>query len=282
MTAFDHLLDRIGRLIAERLQAPDTGYEPFTPSDPATLRAILMPADILLIEGNQKVATAIKYLTQSTWSHAALFTGDLLASRSEAAEVPLLIEANLGEGVTAVPLSKYASFNTRICRAVGLSDAERRQVVAYAADRIGLQYDTRHIFDLARYLLPTPPVPVRWRRRMIALGSGEPTRAICSTLIAQAFQSVRYPILPRVERIGSDYSRREILHIRHHSLFVPRDFDLSPYFQIVKPTIEHGFNHRNLSWADQHSATRNSTPDDPALGGPTGSSASPKGGPTML
>lgn len=250
MTAFDHLLDRIGRLIAERIQAPDAGYEPFTPSDATTLRAILMPADVLLIEGNQKVATAIKYLTQSTWSHAALFTGDEATNTSEPHEAPLLIEANLSEGVTAVALSKYASFNTRICRAVGLSDAERRQVVAYAADRVGLQYDTRHIFDLARYLLPTPPVPVRWRRRMLAMGSGEPTRVICSSLIAQAFQSVRYPILPEVERIGSDYSRREILHIRHHSLFVPRDFDLSPYFQIVKPTIENGFDHHKLRWAD--------------------------------
>lgn len=65
-------------------------------------------------------------------------------------------------------------------------------------ERIGCTYDMRNIIDLARFLLPTPPVPVRWRRQMIALGSGEPTRAICSTLIAQAFQSVRYPILPSI------------------------------------------------------------------------------------
>jgi hypothetical protein len=58
-------------------------------------------------------------------------------------------------------------------------------------DRIGLEYDMRNIIGLLRYLIPTPPVPTRWRRRMIALGSGEPTWAICSTLIAQAFQSIR-------------------------------------------------------------------------------------------
>ncbi|MFZ8458414.1 hypothetical protein ACO1MZ_14020, partial [Staphylococcus aureus] len=52
------------------------------------------------------------------------------------------------------------------------------------------------------------------------------------------------------QRVESDYSRQEILHIRHHSLFAPRDFDLSPYFAIVKPTIEGGFNHRKLQWAD--------------------------------
>jgi hypothetical protein len=39
-----------------------------------------------------------------------------------------------------------------------------------------------------------------------------------------------------------------VLHIRHHSLFVPRDFDVSPYFQIVKPTIERGFDPHALTW----------------------------------
>lgn len=259
MTWFDVLLDRLGRLIADRLETPASGYEPFTPSDPNVLKSVLVPADVLLVEGNQKVGTAIKYLTQSTWSHAALFIGDGLGAEGhQGAEPRVLLEANIGEGVVAVPLSKYASYNTRICRPVGLSQEERAQVVAFALARLGNMYDTRNIVDLARYLLPTPPVPVRWRRRMIALGSGEPTRAICSTLIAQAFQSIRYPILPRVERIPSQrqnaestYSRDEILHIRHHSLFTPRDFDVSPYFQIVKPTIESGFDHRKLSWSDR-------------------------------
>lgn len=256
MSLFDTILDRIGRLIAERLDTPASGYEPFTPSDPETLRRSLQTADVLLVEGNQKVATAIKYLTQSTWSHAALYIGDVLEEQVGSGQTRNLLEANLGEGVVVVPLSKYASFNTRICRAVGLSPDERRQVVSFAIAHLGNMYDTRNIVDLVRYLLPTPPVPVRWRRRMIALGSGEPTRAICSTLIAQAFQSVRYPILPRIERTpqnqaaASDYSREEILHIRHYSLFAPRDFDLSPYFQIVKPTIECGFDPHRLRWAD--------------------------------
>lgn len=255
MACFDAVLDRIGRLIAERLETPCSGYKPFTPSDLETLRRTLEPADALLIEGNQKVATAIKYLTQSTWSHAALYIGDALRTATAAGEPRALLEADLGHGVVAVPLSKYATFNTRICRAVGLNPEERNQVVAFATARLGNKYDMRNIIDLARYLLPTPPVPVRWRRRMIALGPGEPTRAICSTLIAQAFQSVRYPILPRIvrtpqhERAASSYSRAEILHIRHHSLFAPRDFDLSPYFQIIKPTIAHGFDHHKLNWA---------------------------------
>jgi hypothetical protein len=122
--------------------------------------------------------------------------------------------------------------------------------------RIGWRYDLRNVIDLARYLLPVPPVPVRFRRRMIALGSGEPTRAICSTLIAEAFQSVRYPVLPSLETVTQkdcddcDATTVELLHIRHHKLFAPRDFDLSPYFAVVKPRIADDFDYKRLKWAD--------------------------------
>ena len=226
----DSLLDRLGRFLARRLHSANPGYEPYTPSDPETLSRTLQPGDVLLVEGNEKVSAAIKYLTQSTWSHAALYVGTaLIPEDGGSGEYPQLVEVNLGEGCVAVPLSKYARFNTRICRPMGLTPGDR-------------------------YFFPTPPVPVRWRRRMIAFGSGDPTRAICSSMIAQAFQSVQYPILPEItrapgrQRADSDYSRREILHIRHHSLFAPRDFDLSPYFKVVKPTLEYGFDYKRLEW----------------------------------
>jgi len=37
--------------------------------------------------------------------------------------------------------------------------------------------------------------------------------------------------------------------IRHSSLYCPRDFDISPYFDVVKPTIAGGFNYKALRWA---------------------------------
>ena len=117
MSGSRSLLDRIAEFIAGKVTAQSSGYEPYTPSDPESLRRALEPGDVLLVEGNQKVSAAIKYLTQSTWSHSALYVG-------------------------------------------------------------------------------------------------------------------------------------EILHIRHHSLFAPRDFDLSPYFKIVKPTIEFGFDYRKLQLQD--------------------------------
>lgn len=250
-------LDRIADFIAGRLTAQSSGYEPYTPSDPSVLQRSLLPGDIVLVEGNQKVSSAIKYLTQSTWSHAAIFVGDVLPLPPDGSEPLQLVEVNLGEGCVAVPLSKYQSYNTRICRAQGLKPEDQEAVVSFMVGKLGVSYDMRNIIDLARYLLPTPPVPVRWRRKMLAFGSGDPTRAICSTLIAQAFQSVVYPILPDIKKLEhcvdehcSHYVRGELLHIRHHSLFVPRDFDLSPYFRIVKPTIEEGFDYQQLQWAE--------------------------------
>src|SRR6185436_8740907 len=63
-------------------------------------------------------------------------------------------------------------------------------------------------------------------------------------------EHVRYPILPKVTRLKSETARRDILEIRHSSLYAPRDFDISPYFQLVKPTVERGFDYRRMAWAD--------------------------------
>ena len=244
------VLDTLGKLIADLLQTELKGYEPFTPSDPDDLRRMLAPADVLLIEGNNRVSGIIKYLTQSTWSHSALYVGPVDGACEENGEPHVLIEANVGEGVMSAPLSKYFSYHTRICRPVGLSEVDRTTVCRYAINRIGFGYDTKNILDMMRYLFPLP-VPQRWRRRMIAFGSGDPTKMICSALIAQAFDSVRYPILPKITRAGSRAARREILQIRDSSLYMPRDFDASPYFEIVKPTIVHGFDYTALHWADK-------------------------------
>jgi hypothetical protein len=54
--------------------------------------------------------------------------------------------------------------------------------------------------------------------------------------------------------VQSEQTQREILHIRHYSLFAPRDFDISPYFAIVKPTIEAGFDYRKVDWARRETA----------------------------
>jgi hypothetical protein len=244
----DWMLSRVGQRLAQYLDRPAAGYEPFTPSDPEALRAALKPGDVLLVEGDNHISGVIKYLTQSTWSHAALYVGPIGERTSEDGEPLVLVEAVLGQGVVGAPLSKYQKYHTRICRPIGLTDDDCARVCTYAAERIGFDYDVKNIFDLMRYLFPLP-VPQRWRRRMMAIGSGHPTRIICSALIAQAFEHVHYPILPKITRLESETARREILEIRHSSLYAPRDFDISPYFALVKPTIERGFDYRRMAWA---------------------------------
>jgi hypothetical protein len=244
----DWMLSRVGQRLAQYLDRPAAGYEPFTPSDPEALRAALKPGDVLLVEGDNHISGVIKYLTQSTWSHAALYVGPIGERTSGDGEPLVLVEAVLGQGVVGAPLSKYQKYHTRICRPIGLTDDDCARVCTYAAERIGFDYDVKNIFDLMRYLFPLP-VPQRWRRRMMAIGSGHPTRIICSALIAQAFEHVHYPILPKITRLESETARREILEIRHSSLYAPRDFDISPYFALVKPTIERGFDYRRMAWA---------------------------------
>ncbi len=241
-----HLGSWLGRVLSRPVHVHDSAQ----PTPPAVLLGCLRPGDVLLVEGHSRISSAIKYLTQSTWSHAALFVGDALPGAPAGG---CFIEADIVDGVRAVGIGAFDQMLTRICRPSGLSEADRQLLIKYAVDRIGLRYDLRNVLDLARYLLPTLPVPHRFRRRMIALGSGDPTRAICSTLIAEAFQSVRYPILPIVtqESRGDPQCSacvKEILHVRDHSLFTPRDFDLSPYFDVVKPSTGSGFDYHRLNW----------------------------------
>ena len=163
------------------------------------------------------------------------------------------VDADTVLGVRSVGIDAFADLHTRICRPVGLTEDERRVLTAHVIAQIGNRYDLRNVIDLARYLFPTPPVPARFRRQLLSMGSGDPTRAICSTLIAKAFESIHYPILPLRELRDADRPEcpgcvDELLRVRHHSLYAPRDFDVSPYFQVIKPTVMRGFDYRSLRW----------------------------------
>ncbi|MCK1306666.1 YiiX/YebB-like N1pC/P60 family cysteine hydrolase [Bradyrhizobium sp. 163] len=239
------MIDSVGRLIA-RLQKPANLGEPLPSNDSTGLRETLRPGDVLLIEGKGRISGGIKYLTQSAWSHSALYVGPMAGAATDG-EPHVLIEANIDEGVVSAPLSKYLHCRTRICRPVSLSEVDCEKVCRYASERIGLGYDFKNVIDLMRHLFPWP-VTRRCRRRTIALGSRDASRIICSSLIAQAFDAVRYPILPTITHIESQTARHEIAESRHSSLYAPRDFDISPYFMVVKPMLARGFNYKNMNW----------------------------------
>jgi hypothetical protein len=241
---FNSLKRIIGERLAAFLSKDLPGYQRLDTIGIADVASTLEKGDIVLVDGNTRISTAIKYLTQSTWSHACLYIGESGADSSQLN----LIEADLKNGVHLINLDHYANFNLRICRPVNLSAEESGQLVEFAKKRLGHLYDLKNVVDLIRYVIQKPAVPNRYRRSLLSLGSGEPTKAICSTLIAEAFQSINYPILPRRDHEKGEEGEVPLLYKPHFTHFTPRDFDLSPYFRIVKPTIEHGFDHHSLVW----------------------------------
>ena len=268
------------RLLADwflwQITRPRRSYRRFVYNDPAKLKATIATGDVLLVDGDQRVSQAVKYLTQSSWSHSALYVGDALLQKDETrARMQrrfgreakfLVVEALVSEGVVVSPLMKYIDFNIRICRPLRLAPEDLQTVIDHVFARVGHKYDRRNFLDLTRYLLPFHLIPPRLQEDALHFGSGVATETICSTLIAEAFAKVRYPILPqpvrrpprtfgerfRQQMLGRPTRRAYsgVLRARHPTLAVPRDFDISPYFEIVKFNArdEAEFDYKRLEW----------------------------------
>lgn len=241
-TIANFLGHRLARFLSQKIR--QIGLVPATSEQ--KLLACLQPGDVFLVEGHTRFSSAIQYLTQSTWSHSAMFVGFRWINDPFKAD-HCFIEADVQEGVRSVSLQEFSQLQSRICRPVGLSFHDREALCQFVINRIGYQYDLKNVWDLVRYLFPTPPVSKRMRRQLLErFGSGDPTRAICSTLIAQAFENLAYPILPNLDYYELNNQFEQPIKMKHFSYIVPRDFDVSPYFQVIKPTLELGFDFRSL------------------------------------
>lgn len=220
----------------------------------------LRPADVILFEGRTRVGEVIKIITLSPWTHAALYIGrmneisdpDALALIKQHYDgdpsAPLVIESLLGYGTIINPLTDYVDDNLRVCRPEGLSFEDQNKVVCFATEHLGLNYDVRQLLDLARFMFPYAILPRRWRSSLFQHNAGRPTNIVCSSMIARCFQSVNYPMLPTIK---TDRNDRLKFHKRNFRLFVPSDFDYSPYFNILKfpawpISLKEGY--RDLPW----------------------------------
>ena len=114
------VLRSIGTYIAQFLSEPRDKLS-FCTARPEALSSCLLPGDVLLVEGTSRISNAIKYLTQSSWSHAAIYIGNAGDLKNKEGVRLSLIEADLVEGVRAIPLAQYETMHTRICRPVGLT-----------------------------------------------------------------------------------------------------------------------------------------------------------------
>lgn len=232
----------------------------------------IRPCDVLLVEGRSRVSEVIKNITQSIWTHAALYIGRLydiedIGLRAHIGRYysgdpgdKLIIEALLGEGTVVHPLSKYKAEHLRICRPRGLSSGDAQRVIGFCARHLGNEYDVRHLLDLGRFMFPYGILPRRWRSTLFERHVGDLTRSVCSSMIAEAFAAVRFPVLPVIQQ-GADGRLR--LYKRNTRLYTPRDFDYSPYFEIIKYPplgIDDVSIYQQLPW-DEHGIVCNSEDD---------------------
>ena len=270
------LTDRLARYMSE----PLSHYDLRGRNDFDQLKSTIRKGDVLLVDGDQRVSAVIKYLTRSSWSHAVLYIGDELLRRDgdlkrraretfgDAAE-HLIVEA-LFDGVVASPLEKYIDYNVRLCRPHRLRSDHLKIVLDDAVAAIGWRYDLRNILDLAVHLIFVSLLPGRHREEALRFGSGASSQVICTSLLGQLFHKVGFPVLPSVtypEGAGVEEapiwrrrwslfrSRRRGRHLglyrrRHPTLLAPRDFDLSPYFEIVKFNLisESKFDYSRIEW----------------------------------
>jgi hypothetical protein len=220
-------------------EPPSTEIMPY---DFNRLKYEIRPGDVLLIEGRSRVSHIIRTITQSSWTHTALYIGRLIDIEDEETQnlirqhidvkenVRLVVEDILDRGTVISTLSSYRNHHIRICRPIGISPSDLRVVIQYVLKSVGQPYNVRQILDLARFLLPWTIMPRRWGSSLFRRSSGEPESGVCSSLIAKAFTAVQFPILPFIK---SDNEGIEIFH-RNPYLFAPKDFDYSPYFEIIK------------------------------------------------
>ncbi|MDQ2993335.1 MAG: hypothetical protein M3R00_00075 [Pseudomonadota bacterium] len=232
------LIAKIGRWL-RRNTAPSRSYL----CDFDRIRYELRPGDVLLIEGRNHISNVIKQVTQSPWTHSALYIGrlhdiddpslrtELIKFYKGQPDNQLIIESVLGKGTVVTDFNYYKNEHIRICRPQGLTRTDAQKVTAFAIQRLGREYDIRHIFDLFRFLFPWALLPRQWRSSIFETNAQKPTHDICSSMIAEAFASVKFPILPILVR---DTKKGIQIINRNPKLFTPSDFDYSPYFHIIK------------------------------------------------
>jgi len=192
------LVGAVARYLAEPVsRAATTG-------DVLALSALLRPGDVLLTEGNTRVAALVCRVTRSPWAYVSIYVGPL-----EPGDDPrCVIEADISAGVRAVPLSEFKGQRARIVRPLGLHETDRQRLADWLVGRIGHPYDLAHALALGLWFLKLPGP-----RTMVQ----DAKRFICSSLLVQAFLFVGHPIVASEARY-----------------VVPGDFESAAGFEVVQ------------------------------------------------
>jgi cell wall-associated NlpC family hydrolase len=195
------------------------------------LQPLLMPGDVILVSGRTRFSALIRRLTRSAWSHVAIYVGP--GHHEDASHC--VVEADVEAGVRLIPLEGLGDNEILVVRASQLPDAAREELVHYLLARVGHPYDLNHIVGMARLIL-FAPLPLGRLLSPRTMRAADPTRTICSTLIAHAFftAGVSIGISPavaaRLQQAAREYDSGTAEALDY---LVPGDFERLPEFVTV-------------------------------------------------
>jgi hypothetical protein len=263
------LYKHLRKFILKKLEKHKQSYEQRAYNSLSKLYSVIRPGDVVLVEGRSEMSRLIKLFSNSHWSHAALYVGSSLTDPNhdnsysyEKKYGPdanhMLVEAFSEKGVIATPLKKYKDYNIRLCRPYGISEPDLNQVIEQVIKSLGMHYDDQNIVAIALMALQTLLRPKSKRSTRACLGNCNNFQVICSGMISQAFQSVGYPIVPVIlpptqqDAFNDDNPYGGGLVMRHYTQITPKDFDLSPNFEVIKYNIigNTKFDYKSL-WVDR-------------------------------
>jgi len=259
------IVAHLRKWLLKKLEKPRKGYEQRVYNDLEKLYNIIRPGDVVLVEGRSEMSRIIKLFSGSYWSHAAMYVGhalidpgyegkDVYVTQQGLKAEHMLIEAYSGKGVIATPLSKYIDYNLRICRPYEILESDLKIVIQNVISRLGMHYDDQNIIDIALIGLGSIFGTKSKHTTKACLGNCNDYQVICSGMIAQAFQSVGYPIVPALQPQTEQIAHSPTnpygggLIMRHYTQILPKDFDLSPNFEIIKFNIigTSGFDYKSF------------------------------------
>ncbi len=212
------------------------------PCDFEKICALIKPGDVVLIQGRNRLSFAIQYVTKSIWTHAAICIGKLKDIQDEtlkehiekhyqgSSNEILIVEGIAGKVIKVSRLSHYKKYHLRLCRPINIAEKNLQQALTYAMSAVGHEISLWQIGNLFKLLLFWTILP-NW----VFAGFYKPKQGfrpkICSSVIAEAFASAKFPILPSISR---DREGKHHLTPTDPQFFVPTMIDYSPYFEIIK------------------------------------------------
>lgn len=206
-------------------------------------RHLLEPTDVVLIDANTLADRKIKAISGSRWSQAYLYIGRLHDIRNSSlraavnehlncqSDTQLMLKVDLVKGIHITTISELRQQTFRICRPRGLSEEDKQSVINYAISRMSPQAKHAWWPAVRLMLVPWRLLSAKWRLRMFRYLSGRRLRRAVGGTVGDAFSFIQFPILPLVK--GEEESTSK-LYRQYPFIFFAADFDLSPYFDVVK------------------------------------------------